>query len=67
MNKYADVTHGTKIFYCTGELSYETNPREAGVFEGTFLEPRGEDFSQIINKKGKLQVIHNSLISLHNI
>jgi hypothetical protein len=65
--KYENILRGQPIYYNTGELSFETRPQEAGTFKGTFLEWVGDSHVKILTKNDKVQVIHESLISMVNI
>jgi hypothetical protein len=60
------MIRGQKIYYNTGELSFETCPQTAGTFQGTFLE-KVNDHIKILDKNGKLKMVHKSLISIFNI
>ena len=61
-----DLPLGTKIFYNTGELSFDNGSRLAGTFGGTFLEAFNDDI-KILDKDGNLRMVHKSLVSLFNI
>jgi hypothetical protein len=67
MNPYNKVPTGCRMFRNTGELSFETSPRTAGTFPCTFLSPVSTDHCKVINERGMLQVVHNSLLSCFNI
>lgn len=61
------MLRGQKIFYNTGELSFETNPREAGTFKGVFLEELGRGLIKILDKNDRLRVMDKSLVSQFNL
>jgi hypothetical protein len=63
---FPEFVRGMPIFYNTGELSFETNPHEAGTFKCIFLE-EVNDYVKILNKNGNLQMVHYTLISRFNI
>lgn len=62
---------GNKVFRNTGELSFETRPREAGTFPVTLLNwvqgETGSWYAKIINQHGRIEAVHQTLISRYNI
>lgn len=66
-NPYSHVRRGVRIYRNTGELSFETRPRSAGTFECTFLEVVDATHCKIVNTRGRLEVVHNSLLSAFKI
>lgn len=61
------LLRGQKIFYNTGEVSFESDPRSAGTFQGVFLEEMPENCVKILDKRGTMKVTHNTLIPRFNI
>ena len=57
---------GQTIYYNTGELSFETSPRTAGTYKVIFLSKHG-DYIRFINRHGRIEQSHKSLISCFNI
>lgn len=62
---------GETIYRNTGELSFETRPQEAGTYPVVFLEwvtdADGVYYSRVVNQKGRIEAVHRSLVSRHNI
>lgn len=80
---------GNRVYRNTGELSFETRPREAGTYPVIFLEwvpnpswderelellmgAQGDNTesawaAKIINERGRVQVVHHTLVSPFNI
>jgi hypothetical protein len=60
------MIRGQVIYYNTGELSFETSPRTAGTYRAIFLERHG-DYIRFINRQGRIEQSHKSLVSGFNI
>jgi hypothetical protein len=84
-----EVLRGERIYRNTGELCFETRPREAGTFPVIFLEwvpsprwaevemeimlghnranPHAQWWAKIINERGRIEVVHPTLVSRYNV